>query len=104
MSPHAPTPDDAESVKFFIQWWQQILGGSIIMLTGWFLKSKGKDAVPVVIPVGEKEFDNRLTICKQSVLLSMNESLKERDKVLFAHIEKRDEELLKHIKELIGKN
>ena len=103
MSPHAPTPDDAENVKFFIQWWQQILGGTIITLTAWFLKSKGKSAEPVIIPIGEKEFTNRMTICKQSVLMAIKEDLNERDKALFAHIEKRDEALLEHIKELIKK-
>ena len=103
MPPHAPTPDDVEHVNFFIQWWQHILGGTIITLMGWLLTSKGKQNEEVAIPVSIRELEHRLTISEQKMLLSFGAQLSERDKTLYAHIQKRDDDLLERIKEIMPK-
>lgn len=86
MPPHAPTPDEAESAKFFIEWWSQILSGTIIILTGWFLKAKGKKG-DAIIPLSEKDIQQRMLICKQEMLLDIHEMLDERDDKFLEKIE-----------------
>lgn len=102
MSPTPPTPDDVHSANFFVQWWQHILAGSIIILTGWLLKLKGRDQETAIIPMSEEEIEHRLTICKQSILISMQEELNARDEKLFRYIEEQDEKTLDHIRDIIN--
>jgi len=101
MSPTPPTPDDVESVNFFIQWWQHILAGTIIILTGWFLNAKGRGTETVIIPMSEEEIEHRMTICKQSILLAIHEELDKRDTKLFRHVEAQDEKMINHIKDIM---
>lgn len=101
MPPHPPTPDDVEHAhfmyKFFIDWWGSFLSGAILLLMGWRLKVRGgSDAI---IPLSENHIDNKLTICKQAILLAINEDLDERDSRMLKRVETRDELLRKAIKQ-----
>lgn len=97
-----PSPDDAEQAFFFIRWWQEILSGAIVILTGWFLKAKGlsKDTVPVALPMSEEEIEHRLTISRQAVVMEISEVLRQRDKEFFKHVEDQNAKLLDHMRDL----
>lgn len=95
------TPAEPEQAAFFIQWWQQILSGSIVIITGLLLRAKGKSA-EARVPMSGEEIEHRMTICKQDILLDLNDKLDERDAKLFKHIEDQDERMLDHIKDLLG--
>jgi len=101
MSPHPPTPEDAENVIFFLRWWQEFLGGLILGITGLYFRSKGKSSESVIVPMSEEEIEHRMTICKQAVLLAIHEELDSRDTKLFKHVEKQDEKIIQHIKDII---
>lgn len=95
------TPPDHDQVSFFIEWWQQILSGAIIILTGWFLKTKGaKDQEPIV-HLSEQEIERRMEGCKKTILLAIHAELNVRDDKLFRHIEKQDEKMISHIKDIL---
>ena len=94
------TPAEPEQAAFFIQWWQQILSGTIVIVTGLLLRAKGKSA-EARVPMSDEEITHRLTICKQDVLLDLNAILAERDTKLFKYIEDQDERMLDHIKDII---
>lgn len=82
-----PTPDQVEQAGFLVEFWQHILAGTIVILTSWYISAKGKKTP---IYVEESDIEQKLTICKQSILLALNEEL-----------DKRDEKLLNHIKDLM---
>ena len=95
------TPSEPEQAIFFIKWWQEILSGSIVILTGLFLRSRGEDVTTALVPMSEDEITYRMTICKQDILLDLNDKLDERDTKLFKYIEDQDERMLDHIKDLL---
>jgi|Deesub1362B_J571_1020462.scaffolds.fasta_scaffold06751_3 hypothetical protein len=97
------TPDDVEHTVFFIRWWQEILSGSVMILTGWLLKAKGKKLESVIVPISEEEVEHRIIICKQAVIMAVHEEMDRRDEKLFAHVETQNEKLLSHIKDIIRK-
>lgn len=97
----APTPPDHDQVNFLIEWWQQILSGSIIILTGWFLKAKGTKNKEPIVHLSEPEIERRMDHCKQTILLAIHAELDTRDNKLFRHIENQDEKLLSHIKDIL---
>ncbi len=89
-----PPPNE---VKFFIEWWQEILSGVIVIATGWLLKSKGQQesVEPVYLIADDIEklnidIEQRMKICRQSIFLELNEML-----------DRRDEKLIERIKEII---
>lgn len=100
--PTPPTPDDAQNVIFLIRWWQEILSGLIIILTGWFLKTKGSREESPISPLTDEAIERRLTICKQAILIALHQELDKRDAKLFKHIEKRDEKMVDHMKDIIN--
>lgn len=63
-----------------------ILAGTITILIGWYLKLKGKQ--PIYLE--EKDINQRMLICKQDIILLMVKEL-----------DKRDKNLIKHIKEIM---
>ena len=101
MPPHAPTPDEAEQAIFIVRWWTEFLGGLIAILTALFLRAKGKGTEAVITPMSEEEIEHRMTICKQSILLAMHDELDNRDKELFEHIDRKNNQLLDHVKDII---
>ena len=93
---------EAEQTVFLIRWWQEILSGSIVILTGVLLKTRGEKVAAAVVPMTEEAITTRMTICKQDILLELNDRLDERDTKLFKHIEDQDERMLGHIKDILG--
>lgn len=82
----SPTPDiPPNEVGFLLKFWQEILAGAILLLSGLLLRAKGKKE-PVYL--AEEDIEQRMTICKQSILLALNEMLDERDEKLLNQIEK----------------
>lgn len=100
MPSHAPTPEEVEQAVFFVKWWQEFLGGLILGITGLYFRSKGKSSESVIIPMSEEEIEHRMTICKQSILLSINEIMKKHDEKLDAKFDHRDEQFLDKIEKL----
>lgn len=94
---------DSDSALFFVKWWQEILSGLIVILTGLFLKAKGKSADSVIVPLSEAEIEHRMLICKQSILIAIHSELEKRDAKLFHHIELQDEKIINHIKDMMRK-
>lgn len=97
-----PTPEHAGVAKFMIEFWQHILAGTIVILTSWYVSSRGKRDGPVKIHITDRdlervlnkkdvEYEMRLQLCKQSVVIALRDEL-----------DKRDEKLLAHIKDLLG--
>ena len=70
----------------FIENAASILAGAIVILIGWYLRLKGKQP----IYLDEKDIEQRMTICKQDIIIKLKTEL-----------DKRDEKLLIHIKELL---
>jgi len=102
MPPHAPTPDEVEHATFLVRWWQEFLGGLILGMTGLYFRSKGKSSESAIIPMSDEEIDNRMLICKQSILLAIHDELDKRDEKLFRHVEAQDEKMINHIKDIMG--
>lgn len=84
-TPELPTPEQA---NFFITFWKEVIGGTIIILLGWYARLQGKSE-PIYLD--EEDVDQRMLICKQSIIIIMNEEL-----------DKRDEKLIQRIKELLN--
>jgi hypothetical protein len=97
---HTPTPDEANAAIFFVRWWQEFLVGFLIMITGLYLRSKGKDPEKAVVPISERQIDNKITINKQEILLSMHDVLDRRDKEFQERFDRRNEEFLRQIEKL----
>ena len=72
---------------YFIKFWQEILGGVIIILVGWYVKATGKRE-PIYLTKEAVERD--MLACRRDV---MNEFRQELDR--------RDEKLLEHIRDLL---
>lgn len=100
MKPHIPTPEEVEHVTFLVKWWQEVLGGMILTITGLYFKSKGKSTDSVIVPMSEEEIEHRMTICKQSILLAIHEIMKNHDDKLDAKLDHRDELFLQKIEKL----
>ena len=105
MPPTPPTPDDVEHAHFiigwFVDWWREFLIGLITTLSAAYFRSKGKNSESVIIPISEDEIDHKMTICKQSIVIVIHEELDKRDKELFMHIDRKNKQLLSHVKDII---
>ena len=106
MPPHTPSPEEVHHISFITKWWMEFLGMITLGMIGLYFKAQRKITTETldqrVVPIGDKELNNRLLICKQSILLSMREELNNRDKELFRHVDRKNKELLQHIKDIIG--
>lgn len=70
-----PTPDDIENISMLAKWWQEFLTGVIILASAALLKAKGKKE-PVYLV--EEDIEQRLTICKQGVMMAVDDIIDEK--------------------------
>jgi len=94
---------EADTAMFLLRWWQEFLGGLILGSTALYFKAKGKASDSMIVPISEDEIDHKMTICKQAILLAIHDELDKRDTKLFKHVEKQDEKMIGHIKDLINR-
>ena len=88
-----------EEAGFLLRWWQEILSGTVMILTGWLLKSKG--ATAAIMPMSEEEIEHRMLICKQAIILSMKDVIESHDDKLTAILDRRDERLIERINQTV---
>lgn len=91
---------DPEHVAFFIRWWQEILSGFVVIITGLLLKSKGRQDGKVIIPMSEEEIEHRMTICRQQIIIDMHKMFDEHNHRFEKQMQHRDEDFLKKIETL----
>jgi len=74
---------EPEHMHFAIRWWQELLTGSIIILFGWYAKTKGTSQIT---PLSEAHIDNKMKICQQEILLELNTRLEEHEEKIVSRI------------------
>lgn len=81
-----PSP---EETNFLANFWKEVIGGTIIILLGWYAKVQGKNNE---IYMEKSDIEQSMKMCKQDILIEFMKMLDERD-----------DKLIIRVKEIIGK-
>lgn len=105
MSPHAPTPDEAEQVFILIKWWRELTLGLISLIGTWALVRRGQrvEAVPVYLTdtaIKDMLVTHQTNVSKDMELCKLTLETQMR-KEFYNAMRKNNDDLLERFKEII---